>query len=693
MLTIGQLREEVGVEGRTVLSLVWSKYLSAQKWPSSRSIHSELSKAFVVAALEKTNGSVLFESVNNGTKEYQLVGVAPLLTDQGPQYQTLLLRFLEHLRHLYHTDPKKQTISGEEIETSLGLSKLEAGVLYHLILSGRLYSNSASRGAEGWNVGVFDESEDLPDGPLDQALETMLLRSYNPTYPIFYHDQMAKWTSPQSSSISPSMDAAAQPPNVFISYSHDSAEHKRWVLKLAEKLRLDGIKVLLDEWHVGPGGDVAFFMEESIAKADRVLLICTDKYVGKMDSRKGGVGYEAVLSTGELMRDVTTTKFIPVIRQKGKNPKIPRNMDTRYRINLSHRSSYAAEYEKLLRNLHGAPLNPEPPLGTNPYADTVAVAETESPVQSNDPGVLFKVASAMVRSDDYLGWRELLGRVKKDANERLPEIRQALGLKVPHSRDQELPYLHFWNDNYQSVYAVVLSGVMSGKQRFKDHVSLVEELLRPPKWSGTGHAIVTEMPEASVFLFHMLHGAVCLDSGQIELAVTLARTRFKLPSENEPERLFLIHSFNGWFNGTCYAPWLFLRELPKTWLWLNQVFGSDDNFLASICSYYCTLNLLELAHRIKDNIAFSHELQEFDVPLRFNFVEKNIAAQAYRLLATPGRNISEAWKPCGVTYEQMSSNWALWKSQCYRSLASLNNNQGVRKELLIHERLFEDVHP
>jgi hypothetical protein len=213
---------------------------------------------------------------------------------------------------------------------------------------------------------------------LEDIVEALLLRSYDATYPVFYDDQVAKWSVPKKPDEFKAMDASSRPPTVFISYSHDSQEHKRWVKKLAEKLHAAGIKVFLDEWHLGPGGDVARFMEESIAKADRVLLICTEKYVTKMDNRLGGVGYEAVVSTGELMKDLSTTKFIPVVRQRDKNPKIPRVLDTRYRINLSHRSSFAAEFEKLLRSLHGAPLYPEPPLGPNPFAASPTPVDTLS---------------------------------------------------------------------------------------------------------------------------------------------------------------------------------------------------------------------------------------------------------------------------------------------------------------------------
>src|SRR5688572_20345593 len=91
-------------------------------------------------------------------------------------------------------------------------------------------------------------------------------------------------------------------PLVFISYSHDSPEHKRWVAMLAEQLMNNGVDVRLDQWDVGFGDDLPRFMEKSVREADRVLMICTDIYVRKSDDRQGGVGYEAMIVTGELVQ-------------------------------------------------------------------------------------------------------------------------------------------------------------------------------------------------------------------------------------------------------------------------------------------------------------------------------------------------------------------------------------------------------
>ena len=74
-------------------------------------------------------------------------------------------------------------------------------------------------------------------------------------------------------------------PRVFISYSHDSDRHKKWVLNLASQLRAKGVDAVLDQWDLKPGKDVTLFMEEQLAECDFAILVCTQRYVDKAMGR------------------------------------------------------------------------------------------------------------------------------------------------------------------------------------------------------------------------------------------------------------------------------------------------------------------------------------------------------------------------------------------------------------------------
>jgi len=59
-------------------------------------------------------------------------------------------------------------------------------------------------------------------------------------------------------------------PRVFISYSHDSKDHKAWVTNLGTRLREKGVDVILDQWDTEPGDNLAKFMESGVRDAARV---------------------------------------------------------------------------------------------------------------------------------------------------------------------------------------------------------------------------------------------------------------------------------------------------------------------------------------------------------------------------------------------------------------------------------------
>lgn len=155
-------------------------------------------------------------------------------------------------------------------------------------------------------------------------------------------------------------------PKVFISYSHDSQEHKKWVLDLATRLRNTGIDAIIDQWELKPGDDLPHFMERHLAEADRVLMICTDRYVEKANSGKGGVGYEKMIITADLLTNIDSNKLIPIIRQDGTH-KVPTFLKSKLYLDFSRPGDFEFGYDELIRTIHGAPLFVKPPIGNNPF--------------------------------------------------------------------------------------------------------------------------------------------------------------------------------------------------------------------------------------------------------------------------------------------------------------------------------------
>ncbi|PPF14205.1 MULTISPECIES: toll/interleukin-1 receptor domain-containing protein [unclassified Rathayibacter] len=177
------------------------------------------------------------------------------------------------------------------------------------------------------------------------------------------------------------------PPVAFVSYSWASEEHIAWVADLARRLRANGVDVHLDRWDVRLGHDLNLFMERYRAPSARVLVVLSDDYGPKADNRgeqPSGVGTETTIVSPTVYRDLGGNRVIPVVPDSGTvagKPVPPAYLDGRQWIDFRDEHEYA--YERLLRDLHGVPIEVAPALGRNPF-----VGATEAQARTairNDP--------------------------------------------------------------------------------------------------------------------------------------------------------------------------------------------------------------------------------------------------------------------------------------------------------------------
>ena len=197
-------------------------------------------------------------------------------------------------------------------------------------------------------------------------------------------------------------------PKVFISYSHDSQEHKKWVLDFATQLRNNGVDAIIDQWELRPGDDLPHFMETHLSDSDYVVMVCTDKYVEKANAGSGGVGYEKMIITADLLANIDSNKVIPIIRQYGTR-EVPTFLKTKLFINLSSDNDYEFGFDELVRNFHNAPLYKKPDVGNNPFKSI-----EESPPQKK--GDALRELMAIVVADfeggeDWTNYRFLVERI------------------------------------------------------------------------------------------------------------------------------------------------------------------------------------------------------------------------------------------------------------------------------------------
>ncbi|HTF05558.1 MAG TPA: tetratricopeptide repeat protein, partial [Bacteroidia bacterium] len=145
-------------------------------------------------------------------------------------------------------------------------------------------------------------------------------------------------------------------PIVFISYSWDTEEHKQWVLNLADRMSANGIDVILDSYYLRPGKNVPHFVEDSIAKAHKVIIIFTPNYKLKADKREGGVGREySIINAGLYNAQVTNEKIIPVLRAGSAEESIPVFMRQFIHLDARKDENFKNTYIDLIREIYGQP--------------------------------------------------------------------------------------------------------------------------------------------------------------------------------------------------------------------------------------------------------------------------------------------------------------------------------------------------
>lgn len=157
---------------------------------------------------------------------------------------------------------------------------------------------------------------------------------------------------------------------LFVSYSWTSPEHEAWVVDLAAQLRDAGVDVILDKWDLREGHDANAFMEKMISDTDvkKVIMICDKAYAEKTKARKGGVGTEAQIISAEVYRASDQSKFVAIVKERDpdQHPYLPTYYASRIYIDLSDSTTYATNFEQLLRWIYDQPIYIKPPLGKKP---------------------------------------------------------------------------------------------------------------------------------------------------------------------------------------------------------------------------------------------------------------------------------------------------------------------------------------
>lgn len=167
------------------------------------------------------------------------------------------------------------------------------------------------------------------------------------------------------------VNRAARTPRVFVSYSHDSQEHRQNIADFTQELRRQGIDAQVDQFvESAPPLSWPAWMTDQIEGADLVLLVITETYARRFRGHEApgrglGVRWEGAIITSELYYDIhDRVKFIPVVVSPTDARLIPAplSLTTWYLIGTPGNR----DLTPLLRHLRGEPALIPEPLGRAP---------------------------------------------------------------------------------------------------------------------------------------------------------------------------------------------------------------------------------------------------------------------------------------------------------------------------------------
>jgi hypothetical protein len=165
----------------------------------------------------------------------------------------------------------------------------------------------------------------------------------------------------------------SQPTRVFVTYTHDSEEHKDQVLALAAFLRSHGLDVQLDAWDSYERKDWYEWGQRQVMLADFILVVASKQYKrvgdGEVSAEENRGAQAEVAALREMMqndRPRWIQRILPVLLPGHGPDEIPLFLQPLTADHFTVDDLSLAGADSLIRVLTAQPANVMPPLGTVP---------------------------------------------------------------------------------------------------------------------------------------------------------------------------------------------------------------------------------------------------------------------------------------------------------------------------------------
>jgi DNA segregation ATPase FtsK/SpoIIIE, S-DNA-T family len=261
-------------------------------------------------------------------------------------------------------------------------------------------------------------------------------------------------------------ESAGPEVRAFISYTHDSTEHREAVLSIAYHLRELGVNAWLDQFdEVPPPKSWPAWMYDQIDRANFVLAICTPSYRRRVEGQETpglgrGATWEGAILTQVLYEQMERPSAwaIPVLIEGFGEESIPYFLrgTTHYRIEPES----AASYSRLLDHLLDRPRAKPNPVGRPP----VDLANLRvQPKQSKGPPATPTVGSQTRDHLPEVSLLELLGEASLVPRELARRWTKGRSASPPLLIGKGLEGVVLWDPVTEGPHALVAGTTGSGK--------------------------------------------------------------------------------------------------------------------------------------------------------------------------------------------------------------------------------------
>lgn len=380
---------------------------------------------------------------------------------------------------------------------------------------------------------------------------------------------------------------------VFISYSHDSSEHKKRIHRLADILRLDYELDVTGDFYDedSPAGAQLPDLMEKIRECDRVICVLTPEYKTKADEGKGGVGYEKTIITDQLFHDIGSNKFIPIVISED----LKLNECTPNFLTSTRKAILSSEYEnnelfieEIARAIHYIPKNPKPPLGKNKLLDQKMIIDAENIdieriTDDSNCKIIFETSKHYANINDEINFRRLLNKVKKQVFIRLNELREEHQKTIIN---QDIYVLSGIMDQFVNaaspLFLIAFAGYLSFNEKFHHQESLLIDMLTIQEWNEKGGLTsIYHIPKLLAYVYHHIYGALNVDNDRISNLKNIFEQKIPSGQQLKYEYLYKVREVTGWIESLgrdCFKSFNYLLAAFHRWKWLDLLFENEDNY-------------------------------------------------------------------------------------------------------------------